>query len=61
MFADAHGMTSYIDAEELSDINQTMDLWTGVAHSRFSLNGATVSVDSAVHGDADVVRIFIFH
>ena len=54
-------MTSYIDAEELSDINQTMDLWTGVAHSRFSLNGATVSVDSAVHGDADVVRIFIFH
>jgi hypothetical protein len=50
-----HGLTSPIDAEELSEINQTLDLWSGVAHSRFSLTGAAVLVDSAVHGDADVV------
>ena len=52
---DGHGTTQAIGAEELSDINQTLDLWSGVAHSRFSLGGTAVAVDTAVHGDADLV------
>lgn len=49
------GVTAPIDASELSDINQTLDLWSGIAHSRFSLAGTAVMVDSAVHGEADVL------
>jgi len=49
------GLTAPIEAEELSDVTQTLDLWAGVAHSRFTLGGQAVSVDTAVHGEADLV------
>ena len=36
---DGGGGTVAIEAEEISNINQTLDLWAGVAHSRFTLSG----------------------
>jgi|EP01047_Picozoa_sp_COSAG01_P038386 hypothetical protein len=53
--ADHGGVTLPIDAAELSGINQTLDLWQGILHSRFSLSGAAVEVLSAVHGEADML------
>ena len=44
-----------VEAEEVLGVNQTLDLWAGVAHSHFSLRGAPVAVDTVVHGQADVV------
>jgi len=51
----SNGMTATIDPAELTNINQTLDLWKGVAHSRFELAGTPVVVNTTVHGDADVV------
>ena len=48
-----------IAAEDVLDVNQTVDLWGGVAHSRFSLLGAAVAVDTAVHGEVDLVSASI--
>ena len=47
--------TEVIRPEELSNITQTLDLWSGVAHSTFELAGTSVAVDTAVHGQADLV------
>ena len=54
------GMTATIDPAELTNINQTLDLWKGVAHSRFELAGTPVVVNTTVHGDADVVSTPLF-
>ena len=52
---DSQGMTVPIDAEEVSAINQTLNVWAGLAHSRFELGGEPVVVDTVVHGKADLV------
>ena len=46
-----------IGAAELSQINQTLDVWEGVLHSRFALDGETVAVETAVHPDVDEVAL----
>lgn len=45
--------------EDLTDIDQTLDLWTGVVHSRFTLNGQPVTVQTVAHDtlSAAAVRI----
>jgi hypothetical protein len=55
----SNGMTATIDPAELTNINQTLDLWKGVAHSRFELAGTPVVVNTTVHGDADMVSTSI--
>ncbi|KAL1511560.1 hypothetical protein AB1Y20_006354 [Prymnesium parvum] len=46
-----------IAAEELRQINQTLDLWTARLHSRFLLGAAAVSVDTAVHPTRDLLAL----
>eukprot|EP01046_Picozoa_sp_COSAG06_P046852 COSAG06_NODE_6704_length_2817_cov_6.132450_2_plen_150_part_00 len=55
----SNGTTATIDPAELTNINQTLDLWKGVAHSRFELAGSPVVVNTTVHGDADMVSTSI--
>jgi hypothetical protein len=57
--SNGNGMTATIDPAELTNINQTLDLWKGVAHSRFELAGTPVVVNTTVHGDADTVSTSI--
>jgi hypothetical protein len=39
-----------LDAERISDISQSLDLWTGILESRFSLDGTPVHVTTCCHG-----------
>jgi hypothetical protein len=48
-----------IEARDLSAIDQSLDLWTGLATSTFSLDGQTVRVRVAVHPEQDVLAVRI--
>jgi len=42
---------------DISEIEQELDLWTGVLKSSFTLNGDRISVRTAVHPDYDLLAI----
>jgi len=42
---------------ELSDTEQTLDLWTGRLNSKFKLHGAEVMVETSVHPELDLVIV----
>jgi hypothetical protein len=42
---------------DLTDIEQTLDLWNGVLHSRFNLEGQSVDVQTVCHPDRDLVAV----
>jgi hypothetical protein len=44
---------------DISDIEQKLDLWTGVIHSSFDLEGVPVKVRTAAHPDLDMVLISV--
>ncbi len=44
-------------AEDLTNITQTLDLWTGIITSRFQLEGSPVMVQTAVAGESDAVSV----
>lgn len=46
-------------AEELTDIEQRLDLWTGLLTSRFRLSGRLVSLTTAVHPAIDLIAVSI--
>ncbi|WP_031554446.1 hypothetical protein, partial [Parvularcula oceani] len=46
-------------AEDISATEQRLDLWTGTAHSRFTLEGEPVAVRTQVHPDEDLVLVEI--
>jgi len=46
-------------ANDLSDIEQTLDLWTGVLTSRFKVAGKEVIVRVCVHPDRDLLAVTI--
>lgn len=48
---------SVIRPEEVSAIDQRLDLWSGILHSRFNLSGAPVSVRTAVHPEQNILAI----
>lgn len=48
-----------IRPEDLSDIHQELDLWTGRLTSRFSLKGTPVTVTTAVHPSRDLLAVRI--
>lgn len=48
-----------IQASDISDIKQQLDLWTGVLMSRFKLQGQQVTVRTAVHPDQDLLAVRI--
>ena len=48
-----------IHAAELSDIRQELDLWRGTITSRFTLDGESVIVQTAVHPRVDLLAVSI--
>jgi hypothetical protein len=42
---------------DLTDIQQTLDLWTGILDSRFVLEGLPVHVQSCCHDDLDLLAV----
>ncbi len=46
-------------ASDITDIEQKLDLWTGVIHSRFSFEGHEVKVLTAAHPESDGVGVRI--
>ena len=45
--------------KDLKDTRQETDLWTGLIHSRFTLDGVPVSVRTACHPGKDLVSIHV--
>ena len=43
--------------DDLQQTEQTLDLWTGMLSSRFSLDGAPVQVESWVHPERDLLAV----
>ena len=50
---------SLASQNNLQNISQTLDLWTGVVVSRFELEGVPVTVKTACHPDRDAVAFHI--
>jgi hypothetical protein len=46
-------------ASDLSDIEQTLDLWNGVLVSRFKLEGQPVEVETVCHPTLDLVAVHV--
>jgi len=44
-----------VQVEDISDINQQLNLWTGIIDSRFSIAGTPVEVKSFCHPDKDLI------
>ncbi len=44
---------------DLKNIEQTLDLWTGIVTSSFEIEGVAVHVQSAVYGDRDEVSFIV--
>lgn len=45
--------------EDITDIEQKLDLWTGIIHSTFRFDGSAVSVRTCAHPTADVLAISV--
>src|SRR3546814_20729868 len=43
--------------DDLSDIEQTLDLWTGEVHSQFRAFGEPVEVTTVGHQEADAIAV----
>ncbi|WP_168119666.1 glycoside hydrolase family 65 [Paenibacillus sp. HB172176] len=43
--------------QDLRDIRQTLNLWTGVLSSEFTLQGEAVKVTTACHGEKDMIGV----
>ncbi len=48
-----------LEAGELTDIVQTLDLWTGILESRFRVEGEDVVVETCVHPQIDMLAVRI--
>lgn len=44
---------------DLAEVQQDLDLWTGMLHSRFTLEGQPVSVTTVCHPDEDAIAVRI--
>lgn len=56
---DLGGTRDPIMPQDISAIDQRLDLWTGTLHSRFRLHGEQVTVRTAVHPEDDVLAVEI--
>ncbi len=48
-----------VKLEELTNVRQTLDLWTGLLESRFRIDGEEVAVTTACHPDQDTLAFVI--
>ena len=46
-------------SDELTGLKRTLDLWTGVQTSRYTLDGRDVTVETCVHSSLDLVAVHI--
>ena len=46
-------------ATAVSEIRQTLDLWTGVLHSEFTFAGRRVAVDTCCHPERDLIAVTV--
>ncbi|MHC4623837.1 MAG: glycoside hydrolase family 65 [Planctomycetota bacterium] len=49
----------HITPEQLTNVEQTLDLWTGIITSCFELQGQTVSVRTTCHPERDLIAVRI--
>ncbi|MBC7949167.1 MAG: hypothetical protein H7Y42_14880 [Chitinophagaceae bacterium] len=42
---------------DITNVSQTLDMWTGEIHSRFMVDGASVEVFTYGHGDEDAISV----
>lgn len=54
---DVAGRAGGLRPEDVSDIDQTLDLWRGVVTSRYRVDGQPVSVTVAAHPERDLLAI----
>ncbi|RKL65264.1 glycoside hydrolase family 65 [Salipaludibacillus neizhouensis] len=47
----------FVQLDEITGINQKLDLWTGIVESEFFVEGVPVQVKTACHADHDVVAV----
>jgi hypothetical protein len=50
---------SRAESDDLSKIEQTLDLWNGILHSRFQFDGQTVEVQTLCHPERDLLAVRI--
>ncbi|RXG25407.1 hypothetical protein [Leeuwenhoekiella marinoflava] len=50
---------SPVKPEDLQDIDQTLDLWTGMLTSKFSVEGIPVEVQTASNQDSDAIAVSV--
>jgi len=48
-----------VEENDLEDINQVLNLWTGILESRFKVDGLPVYVKTAVHPEKDILSVDI--
>ena len=48
-----------IKADEISDIKQELDLWSGILTSQFKLDGERVAVTTSVHPAMDILAVVV--
>jgi hypothetical protein len=46
-----------IQSDEITEINQKLNLWTGIVESEFIVDGVPVQVKTACHSDHDIVAV----
>ncbi len=51
--------TSEIQSADVADVEQKLDLWTGIITSRFKIEGKIVSVKTAVHPTLDLLAVSV--
>jgi hypothetical protein len=49
----------WLEIEQISGIDQKLDLWTGMIHSRFLADGVPVDVHTVCHGERDAIGVFV--
>lgn len=54
-----HADGRVVSMADITDVQQSLDLWTGIIQSRFRVDGSPVSVTTVCHPDADVVSVRI--
>jgi hypothetical protein len=47
------------DISQITDIQQNLDLWTGILESRFKYNGEVVKITTVCHQEEDIVSFMI--
>ncbi|OCH88022.1 hypothetical protein OBBRIDRAFT_116454 [Obba rivulosa] len=59
LFRDVHGQTLNVSEEDLKNIHQTLDLWSGTITSRFTYNGEAVTVQTYASQSTSAIALYV--